>query len=305
MYFLKRLLMIFPLVLVISLLAFVLVRVAPGGPFDRERAPASPEIERQLKAKYHLDEPIWQQYLRYLGDLAHGDFGPSLKYRNHSVNDIIVQAFPVSLSLGVLAFALATGLGLPLGFFAAVRQGRWQDYAGSLAAVVLICVPALVLAPLLLMLFGIQWRLLPVGLWATPWHAILPTIALGTYFAGRIARLTREGMITTLRAEFITTARAKGLSETAVLLKHAFPIAVLPVVSYSGPLLADLLTGSFVIETIFQIPGLGTFMVNGSLNRDYTLVVGLVILYAALLIVLNLLVDVAYVLLDPRVRYEH
>ena len=138
MYFLKRLLMIFPLVLVISLLAFVLVRVAPGGPFDRERAPASPEIERQLKAKYHLDEPLWQQYLRYLGDLAHGDFGPSLKYRNHSVNDIIVQAFPVSLSLGVLAFALATGLGLPLGFFAAVRQGRWQDYAGSLVAVELL-----------------------------------------------------------------------------------------------------------------------------------------------------------------------
>ncbi|HWQ92484.1 MAG TPA: ABC transporter permease, partial [Clostridia bacterium] len=229
---------------------------------------------------------------------------PSLKYRNHTVNDVIRQALPVSLSLGALAFALATGIGLPLGFFAAVRQGRWQDYAGGFVAVLLICVPALVLGPLLLMLFAIKWQLLPVGLWGSPWHAVLPTLALGLYFSGRIARLMREGMMATLRAEFITTARAKGLSETAVLLKHAFRIAVLPVVSYSGPLLADLLTGSFIIETIFQIPGLGTFMVNGSLNRDYTLVVGLVVLYAALLIFLNLVVDIAYVLLDRRVRYE-
>lgn len=304
MYFAKRLLMVVPLLVVISFLAFMLVRVAPGGPFDRERKPASPEIERQLQAKYHLDEPKWNQYFRYLGDLARGDLGPSLKYRNHTVNDVIAQGLPISLSLGTLAFGFAIGLGVPLGYWTAVRRGRWQDYAGSFFAVLMICVPAFVLGPLLIMFFALQWRVLPVGLWTSPWHAILPTLALGLYFSGRVARLMREGMLNTMGAEFITTARAKGLSENAVLLKHAFRLAILPVVSYSGPLLADLLTGSFVVESIFQIPGLGTFLVNGSLNRDYTLVVGLVLLYATLLIVLNLLVDLAYVFLDPRVKYD-
>ena len=304
MYFLKRAAFSIPLLLMISLLAFVLVRLVPGGPFDRERAPASPEIERQIRAKYHLDEPKWKQYLRFLGDLAHGDLGPSLKYRNHTVNDIIAQALPVSMTLGLLAFGFSMGVGLPLGFITATRRGRWEDYAGSFFALLMVCVPGFVVAPLLVMLFAIKWRLLPVALWASPLHAILPTIALGLFFSGKIARLLREGMLNTMQAEFITTARAKGLSENAVLLKHALRLAVLPVVSYSGPLLADLLTGSFVIENLFQIPGLGAFFVNGSLNSDYTLVVGLVLLYAALLIVLNLLVDLAYVLLDPRVEYE-
>jgi len=304
MYFAKRLALLVPLLLVISLLAFVLVRLAPGGPFDRERQPASPEIERQIQAKYHLDEPKWRQYLRFLGDLAHGDLGPSLKYRNHTVNDIIAQALPVSLALGTLAFCFALGVGIPLGCLTAVRRGQWPDYAGSLLAILMVCVPGFVVAPLLIIGFALQWRLLPVALWASPLHAILPTVALGLFFSGRIARLMREGMLNTLQAEFITTARAKGLSENAILLRHAFRLAVLPVVSYSGPLLADLLTGSFVIENIFQIPGLGVFLVNGSLNRDYPLVVGLVLLYATLLIVLNLFVDLAYVLLDRRVRHE-
>lgn len=304
MYFLRRLVLLVPLLLVISFLAFMLVRVAPGGPFDRARAPASPEIERQINAKYHLDEPRWKQFVRYLGDLARGDFGPSLKYRNHTVNDIIAQGLPVSMLLGLLAFGFAMGVGLPLGFFAAARRGQWQDYTASLCALLLVCIPGFVMGPLLILGLAIEWRLLPVALWASPWHVILPVAALGLYFSGRIARLLREGMLHTMQSEFITAARAKGLGETAVLLKHAFRLAVLPVVSYSGPLLADLLTGSFVIETIFQIPGLGTFLVNGSLNRDYTMVVGLVVLYAALLVVLNLAVDFAYTLLDPRVRYE-
>ena len=304
MHFLKRLLLLGPLLLVISFLAFELVRVAPGGPFDRERKPASPEIERQLKAKYHLDEPVWQQYLRFLNGLAHGDFGPSLKYRNHSVTDIIKQALPVSMCLGMLAFGFALGVGIPVGYITAVRRGHWEDYAGSFFALLLICIPGLVLAPLLVMVFAIKWQLLPVALWAAPVHAVLPMLALGLYFSGRVARLTREGMLNTLKSEFITTARAKGLSENAVLLRHAFRLAILPVVSYSGPLLADLLTGSFVIESIFQIPGIGVFLVNASLNRDYTMVVGLVVLYATLLVVLNLLVDLAYVVLDPRVKYD-
>ena len=304
MYFLKRLIFAIPLLLVISALAFVLVRLAPGGPFDRERAPASPEIERHLKAKYHLDEPVWKQYFRYLGDLAHGDFGPSLKYRNHTVNDIIAQGLPVSMTLGSLAFCFAMGVGLPLGFFTAARRGRWEDYAGSFLAMLVVCVPGFVVAPLLILGFSIKWNLLPVALWESPWHAILPTIALGLFFAGKVARLMREGMLNAMQSEFVTAARSKGLGENSLLLKHAFRIAVLPVVSYSGPMLADLLTGSFVIENIFQIPGMGVFLVNSSLNRDYTVVVGLSLLYAALLIGLNLIVDFAYTLLDPRVKYE-
>jgi len=315
MYFLKRLLLLAPLLLVISFLAFVLVHATPGGPFDRERKPASPEIERALKARYHLDEPILKQYLRYLGLVwekdetgrwhhAAASFNISLKYRNHSITEVIAQALPVSMALGFLAFGFAMGIGLPVGYVTAARRGRWEDYAGSVFAVLAVCVPGLVVAPLLIMFFAIKWRLLPVALWVSPWHVILPVAALGLYFAGRIARLMREGMLSTMQAEFITTARAKGLSENAVLLKHAFRLAVLPVVSYSGPMLADLLTGSFVIESIFQIPGVGLHFVNSSLNSDYTMTVGLALLYAALLVVLNLGVDLAYVLLDRRVRYE-
>lgn len=304
MYFLKRILFAVPLLLVISALAFVLVRLAPGGPFDRERAPASPEIERNLRAKYHLDEPVWKQYLRYLDDLAHGDFGVSLKYRNHTVNDIIAQGLPVSMLLGALAFGFAMGVGLPVGFYTAARRGRWQDYAGSFFAVLVVCVPGFVVAPLLILTFAIKLRWLPVGLWETPWHMILPPVALGLFFAGKVARLMREGMLSAMQSEFVTAARSKGLAENALLLKHAVRIAILPVVSYSGPMLADLLTGSFVIENIFQIPGIGVFLVNSSLNRDYTVVVGLSLLYAMLLVALNLLVDFAYTWLDPRVKYE-
>ena len=304
MYFLRRLIFAVPLLLVISALAFALVHLAPGGPFDRERVPASPEIERNLKAKYHLDEPVWKQYFRYLDGLAHGDFGPSLKYRDHTVNDIIAQGLPVSLLLGVLAFGFAMGVGLPVGFFTAARRGRWEDFAGSFLAVLAVCIPGFVVAPLLILAFAIKWHWLPVGLWETPWHMILPPIALGLFFAGKIARLFREGMLNAMQSEFVAAARAKGLGENLLLLKHACRIAVLPVVSYSGPMLADLLTGSFVIENIFQIPGIGAFLINGSLNRDYTVVVGLSLLYAVLLIAMNLIVDFGYTLLDPRVKYE-
>src|SRR4051812_18381086 len=255
-----------PLLLIISLLAFLLLHAAPGGPFDKERAPASPEIKRHIEAKYHLNEPIWRQYLRYLGDLLHGDFGPSYKYRNHTVADIIKQGLPVSLTLGALAFLFAQGVGIPLGFYTAARRGRWGDYVGSFLALLAVCIPGFVVGPLLIMAFAIHWKLLPPALWETPLHMILPTIALGFYFSGKIARLMREGMLGVMHSEFIVTARAKGLGETMILLKHALRIAILPVVSYSGPLLADLLTGSFVVENIFQIPGIGVFLVNSSTN---------------------------------------
>ncbi len=206
--------------------------------------------------------------------------------------------------LGGLAFCFATAVGVPLGFFAAARRGRWPDYAGSFLAVLAVCIPGFVLAPVLILIFGMKQKWLPVALWETPWHMILPSIALGLYFAGQVARILREAMLSAAQSEFVTAARAKGLGETTLLFKHVFRIALLPVVSYSGPMLADLLTGSFIIENIFQIPGIGVFLVNSSLNRDYTVVVGLSLLYALLLIALNLAVDFAYTLLDPRVKYE-
>ena len=304
MYFLRRILFAVPLLIVISALAFAIVHLAPGGPFYRERKPASPEIERNIKAKYHLDEPVWKQYARYLDGLFHGDFGASLKYRNHSVGDIIAQGLPVSMVLGGLAFCFAAAVGIPLGFVTAARRGGWQDYSGSFFAVLAVCIPSFVLAPSLILIFAIKLGWFPVGLWGSPWHMILPPVALGSFFVGQVARILREGMLSAGQSEFVTAARAKGLGEVTLLFKHVFRIALLPVVSYSGPMLADLLTGSFIVENIFQIPGIGIFLVNSSLNRDYTVVVGLSLLYAILLIGLNLVVDFAYTLLDPRVKYE-
>ena len=310
MYFLRRTLQMLPVLLIVSFIGFVLIHAMPGGPFDSERKPASEDIERNLKAKFHLDEPVWKQYLRYLGlagdssGLVNGDLGPSLKYRNHNVNDIIKQCLPVSMTLGVMSFCFAMFTGIPLGCYMALRRGEWGDHLGGFIAMLSFCIPNIVIAPLLILWIAVKWHLLPVALWGSPSQMILPTIVLGLYFSGRIARLMREGLSTTLHSEFVTTARAKGVSESAILWKHAFRLAILPVVSYSGPLLADLLTGSFVVENIFQIPGIGVFFINSIFNRDHTMTVGLVLVYAALLLILNMLVDLSYSLLDRRVRYE-
>ena len=315
MYFLRRLLYAIPLLLLFSAVAFALVHLAPGGPFDRERAPASPEIERNLLAAYHLDEPVWKQYLRYFGLVwekdsaghwhhAPASFNVSYKYRSQNITDIIAQALPVSMTLGALAFCFAMAIGLPVGFFTAARRGQWEDFTGNFLAMLAVCVPGFVVGPLLILMFAIKWKLLPVALWGSPLNAVLPMIALGLFFAGKVARIFREGMMNAMQSEFVTAARAKGLGENRLLLRHALRIAVLPVVSFSGPMLADLLTGSFVVENIFQIPGIGEFFVNSSLNSDWMMTVDLALLYAVLLIVLNLAVDFAYTLLDPRVKYE-
>jgi len=304
MFFLKRLLFLVPLLLIISFAAFALMHAAPGGPFDSERAPATPEIKRAIEEKYHLDEPLLKQYARWLGGMVRGDFGPSLKHRSHDVGDLIAQGLPVSISLGLLAFAVAIGLGVPWGIFMAVRRGQWSDYAWGFISLLMVCIPGFVIGPVLVMIFAVQLQWLPVALWDSPRHIVLPTFTLGLFFAGKVARLMRESMTTTLQSDFITAARAKGLSDSAIIFKHSLRIAILPVISYAGPMLADLLTGSFVVENIFQIPGIGVFLVNSSLNRDYTMVVGLVVLYAVLLLILNFLVDISYGLLDRRVKYE-
>ena len=315
MYFLRRLVFAIPLMLLFSVVVFALVRLAPGGPFDRERAPASPEIERNLKAAYHLDDPFWKQYLRYFGLVwekdsaghwhhAAASFNVSYKYRSQNITDIIGQALPVSMTLGALAFCFAMGIGLLVGFFTAARRGGWEDFGGNFLAMLAVCVPGFVVAPLLILMFAIKWQLLPVALWGSPLNAILPMIALGLFFAGKVARIFREGMIGAMQSEFVTAARAKGLGENRLLLRHALRIAILPVVSFSGPMLADLLTGSFVVENIFQIPGIGEFFINSSLNSDLMMTVDLALLYAVLLIAMNFLVDFAYTLLDPRVKYE-
>lgn len=303
MKLIRRLLAIPLLVWIVATLAFFLMRAAPGGPFDRERAPASREVEAALQARYHLDESLGRQYLRFLAGLVQGDLGPSFKYRHHTVNDILSQALPVSLTLGWLAFGTALGIGIPTGFIGAVHRGRWPDWAGSFLVLAGVCIPTFVLAPLLVLIFSLRLGWFPVALWGSIPQVLLPTFALGLYFAARVSRLLREGLSETLRAPFILTARAKGLAEFELLLRHALRPSLLPVVSYCGPMLADLLTGSFVIERVFQIPGTGAFFVNSFFSRDYPLMVGLVIVYSALLLLLNLATDFAYRWLDPRTRH--
>ena len=290
------------LVWAVATLSFFLLRAVPGGPFDRERAAASREVEAALKARYHWDEPLWRQYLRYLGNLLQGDLGPSLKYRNHSVNDLLVQTVPVSLSLGAMAFGVAMGLGIPLGTLAALGRHRWADQAAGLLTLVGVCIPVFVLGPFLILVLGLWLEWLPVALWGHWKNAVLPTLTLGLYFAARISRWMREGLQEVLKSPHVQAARAKGLSESRVILRHAVPVALLPVVSYTGPMLADLLTGSFVVENVFQIPGTGAFFINSFFSRDYTMMMGMVLFYSVLLQGLNLVSDLMLRWLDPRIR---
>ena len=290
-----------PLVLFcVATLSFFLMRFAPGGPFDGERN-LPPVIERNIRAKFDLDKPLWQQYVLYLGALCKGDLGPSFKYRDRTVNEIIGEAFPVSFALGLFAMSLATLLGVSLGAAAAVRKNTAVDYATMGVAMVGISLPSFVLAMLLLMVFGFWFRVLPVAGWGTPWHAILPGLTLAAGPTAYIARLMRGSMLEELSQDYVRTAWAKGLSESTVVLRHALRNAILPVVSFLGPCAAAVLTGSVVVEKIFAVPGLGTHFVNGALNRDYTLVMGLILLYSTLLVVFNLAADLVLAWLDPRI----
>ncbi len=303
----RRLLVAIPTLFVIIALAFFLMRAAPGSPFDLER-PIPPEIKARIAAKFHLDKPVMVQFGYYLKDLAHGDFGPSMKYKDKTVRDIIAEGFPVSAALGLSAMLLAVLIGSVLGSFAALRQNRAADYAVMGLAMTGISIPPFVTGPVLSLVFGLYLGLLPTaGLdrgHITLSHMVLPVITLALPYIAIISRLMRASMIETLRANYIRTAFAKGLPEHIVIFRHVLRAAVLPLVSYLGPATAALLTGSIVVEKIFALPGIGRQFVMGALQRDYTVVMGVVILYAALIISFNLIADLLYGVLDPKVRYD-
>ena len=303
-YSIKRLLSAIPTLLVLITVAFFLIRVAPGGPFDSERALA-PEVEANLAAKYHLDEPLIFQYGRYLWQIARFDFGPSFHYLDWTVNDLIAQGAPVSFTLGGLALILALLIGIPIGTWAAINQNKPIDYTVMSVAMIGISVPAFVMAPVLILVFAIALGWLPAGGWAfSVDRMLLPVVTLALPMVAYVARITRGSMIEVLHSGFIRTARAKGMPEKDILKNHALKPAMLPVLSYLGPAAAGVLTGSVVVERIFTIPGIGSYFVQGALNRDYTLVMGVVILYGVLIILFNFLVDLLYAWLDPRIRYD-
>ena|SRR5688572_23301655 len=301
----KRAFGAFPTLFLIIAITFFMMRLAPGGPFDRERK-VTAEVEANLRRAYHLDEPLWMQFGRYLGKLLRGDFGPSFQYKDFTVSELIWSGFQVSWKIGLSAMVIALILGVTIGSIAALRQNSAIDYATMALAMTGIAVPNFVVAPLLTLVFGLYLSLLPVGGWGEGdlQHAILPITALALPQIAVIARLTRGSMIEVLRSNFVRTARAKGLPERITVARHAVKAAMLPVVSYLGPWTANTITGSVIIEQIFGIPGIGRYFVTAALNRDYTLVLGVVIFYGAILIFLNLIVDLIYGWLDPKVRYD-
>ncbi len=304
-YALRRLIGAIPTLFIIVTVAFFLIRVAPGGPFHLER-PLDPQVMENLLRVYHLDKPLWQQFLLYLGNLLRGDLGPSFVYRDFSVGDLLGSGLPVSMQLGGAALLLAFILGTTLGTLAALRQNRPGDYGVMAAAMIGITIPNFVMAPVLTLIFALYLDWLPAGGWGEGALAnkLLPVFTLALPQIAVIARLTRGSMIEALRSNHVRTARANGLPGYVVVVVHALRGALLPVVSYLGPAAAALITGSVVIETIFGIPGVGRYFVQGALNRDYTLVMGTAVLIATFVVVFNLLVDLLYALLDPRVRYD-
>ena len=300
-YFFKRLLHGIPVLFVVATLTFIIMRLVPGGPFDQEKK-LPPEILVNIEAKYHLDQPVGVQYLFYLKQLIHGDMGPSYKYIGRDVTDIILDTFPVSITLGLLAMIIVIGVGVPAGVWSAYRQNSIVDKVVIFFATLGISVPSFVLGTVLVWVMSHKLQWLPPALWEGPRYMILPAIALGAPFTGYIARLIRSSVLEVLASDYIRTARAKGLTEPVILLKHTLKNSIFPIVSVLGPLTAGLVTGSFVIEFIFSIPGMGSFFITAVTNRDYPLIMGVTLVYAVLIVVANILVDMIYMWLDPRVR---
>jgi len=320
-YIVRRILASIPVLLALTFAVFALMRAIPGGPFEfigDKSLP--PSVVENLRAKYHLDDPLWKQFADYVWDLLHGDFGPSYQYRNLTVNDIIGTSLPVSAQLGAMALALALFIGIPAGVLAALKQNSIIDYIATFLAIIGVAIPSMVMGPLLIWIFALKLKWFPVALWGaerpfilgfipkpTPKffiHAVLPVTALGTRLSASIARLTRASLLQVIREDYIRTARAKGLAEWVVMVRHALKNGLIPVVTILGPMFAAILTGTFVVETIFGIPGMGKYFVTSVGNRDYPLIVGITLIYGVFLVIANLMVDVTYAWLDPRIRYQ-
>ena len=303
-FLLSRIAQAIPVLLVVVTATFFLVHAAPGGPFSADKA-VPPEVIEALEAQYKLDQPVWRQYISYLGDILTGDFGPSFKYPGRSVNELIMAGIPITAELAFYAMLVALGIGILSGVGAAMRPNTLQDYAPMTLAMIGICMPSFLLGPLLVLVFGIELEMVPVSGWGDiPGDKILPSITLGTGYAAYIARLSRGGMLEILSQDFIRTARAKGLSESTVIIKHALKGGLIPVIAFLGPAFAGLLAGSFVVETIFQIPGIGRFYVQAAFNRDYTLILGMTIFLSTLIIIFNLISDLISIWLNPKLRDE-
>ena len=303
-FILKRLLEAIPTLLVLITVSFFLMRFAPGNPFSSERD-LPPKVKANIEAKYGFDKPVIEQYFNYLKGLVQGDLGPSFKYKDYTVNELVAQAIPVSAKIGIIAFTLAVLFGVTLGTLAALKQNTWIDYFLMSGAMVGVVIPSFVLAPVLVMVFAISLKWLPAGGWSegAAQYLVLPVIGMMMHYISSIARIMRGSMIEVMSSNFIRTARAKGLSMSYIVVHHALRPAILPVVSYLGPAFVGIITGSVVIETIFGLPGIGQLFVNGALNRDYSMVLGLTILVGALTITFNAIVDILYAVIDPKIRY--
>jgi len=304
-FIIKRFLEAIPTLLILITISFFMMRLAPGSPFSTERG-LPPQIVAKIEAEYGLDKPMHEQYFTYLGNILQGDFGPSFKYKDYSVNELIEQALPVSATIGLLAFIFTTIVGVGIGTLAALKQNTWLDYSMMSTAMLGVIMPSFVLAPVLIYVFSIQLGWLPAGGWqGGSWqYILLPMLSMSLLYIASFARITRGSMIETLNSNFIRTAKAKGLPFSTIVLRHALRPALLPVLSYMGPAFVGIITGSVVIETIFGLPGLGKLFVNGALNRDYSLVLGLTILIGFLTITFNAIVDILLAAIDPKIRYE-
>ena len=301
-YLVRRILWTIPVIFVVSSVTFLMMHAIPGGPFSAEKA-LPPEIIKNLEAKYHLDQPLWKQYVDYMWGFLRFDFGPSITYKTRTVNDILAQQWPATALLGLASFGIAIGFGIPLGMLSAVKQNTLVDYACMGLAMLGVSIPNMALGPFLIWIFALKLGWLPVARWGTPAHIILPAITLGTAYMARFARFTRASMLEVMREEYVQTARAKGLREAVVQVKHVFKNALIPVVTVAGPSFAGIITGSMIVEQIFAIPGIGRYYVVSVNNRDYPVVMTFTLIFALCIIVMNLIVDIIYAVLDPRIRY--
>lgn len=301
-YIVRRTLWALPVILVVSSVTFMLMHAIPGGPFSEEKV-LPPEIVKNLEAKYHLDDPLWKQYIDYMWGFLKFDFGPSITYKARTVQEIIAQQWPVTIMLGLASFVIAVCLGIPLGLLSAIKQNTFIDYSSMWVSMLGLSIPNMALGPFLVWIFALNLRWFPVATWGGLSHIILPAITLGTAYMARFARFTRASMLEVLREEYIQTARAKGVRELLIMLKHAFRNALIPVTTITGPSFAAMIMGSLIVEQIFAIPGIGRYYVFSVTNRDYPCIMTITLLFAMAIIVMNLLVDISYAFIDPRIRH--